>query len=162
LALTRPYIQRKVGIQLLDNQLIKVVIGPRRAGKSLFAQHLALEWGSPGYINFDDETLVSLKNYDEITAEITSAYNSPVHFLFDEIQNLQKWELWVNRLQRQGLKIILTGSNGHLLSSELSTHLTGRYEQIILFPFSFHEYRNAYCMTAPHLMLIQQHYYPVI
>jgi len=56
------------------------------------------------------------------------------------VQNLPKWELFVNRLQRQGCRLTITGSNAHLLSSELATHLTGRHVQIVLFPFSFSEY----------------------
>ncbi|MFZ3055885.1 MAG: AAA family ATPase, partial [Smithella sp.] len=64
----------------------------------------------------------------------------PQHLFFDEIQNLPRWELFVNRLQRQGFKMLITGSNANLLSSELSTHLTGRHAAVALFPFSFREY----------------------
>ena len=67
-------------------------------------------------------------------------------YLFcDEIQNIPSWFLFVNRLLRQKVRLIITGSNAKLLSSELSTHLTGRYNQIELFPFSFSEvleYKN--------------------
>jgi len=67
-------------------------------------------------------------------------------YLFcDEIQNIPSWFLFVNRLLRQKIRLIITGSNAKLLSSELSTHLTGRYNQIELFPFSFSEvleYKN--------------------
>jgi predicted AAA+ superfamily ATPase len=73
-------------------------------------------------------------------AAIDSVYGKPKYLLLDEIQNLPRWELFVNRLQRQGYHLYLTGSNAHLLSSELATHLTGRHRQIILFPFSFTEY----------------------
>jgi hypothetical protein len=58
----------------------------------------------------------------------------------DEIQNLSRWELVVNRLQRAGYQLILTGSNSNLLSSELATHLTGRHLPTYLFTFSFREY----------------------
>jgi len=57
----------------------------------------------------------------------------------DEIQNVKKWELFVNRLRRTK-KVIVTGSNSNLLSGELATHITGRYIHINLFPFSFREY----------------------
>lgn len=137
------YVVRRVGAPSLDNQLIKVVIGPRRAGKSFYSQHLAAACGAFGYINLDDERLTGSTDYDELTAEIMSVYGSPQHVLIDEIQNLPRWELWINRLQRLGLRLIVTGSNAHLLSSELATHLTGRHERIILFPFSFIEYRDA-------------------
>ena len=59
---------------------------------------------------------------------------------FDEIQNVEGWHLFVNRLQRNDLHIIITGSNSKLLSGELATHLTGRYTITELFPFSFTEY----------------------
>jgi predicted AAA+ superfamily ATPase len=139
----RNYVVRRVGSTSFDNQLIKVVIGPRRAGKSFYSQHLAKESGLFGYINLDDERLIGLKNFDELTAEVMSVYDSPQRLLIDEIQNLPGWELWLNRLQRIGLRLIVTGSNAHLLSSELATHLTGRHEQIVLFPFSFTEYKDA-------------------
>ena len=58
----------------------------------------------------------------------------------DEIQNISEWFLFVNRLLRQEMHILVTGSNAKLLSGELATHLTGRYSQIELYPFSFREY----------------------
>jgi len=71
---------------------------------------------------------------------LNSLYKNPKHILFDEIQNLEKWELFVNRLQRQGYNLIITGSNSKLLSHELATHLTGRHFLMNLFPFSFKEF----------------------
>jgi uncharacterized protein len=70
-------------------------------------------------------------------------YGDTKTFFFDEIQNVAGWELFVNRLQRRGYNIILTGSNAHLLSRELSTHLTGRYREFRLLPFSFAEFLTA-------------------
>ncbi len=129
------YITRE--IVMAPSFLITVVIGPRRAGKSTFAIH-ALK-GLFAYVNFDDEVLTDIKNYDEIIAVLDELYQKPTIYLFDEIQNLPKWELFVNRLQRQGKKLVVTGSNAHLLSKELATHLTGRHRSLILFPFSFSE-----------------------
>ena len=91
-------------------------------------------------MNFDDERLAGSTDYDEIIAAVNFVYDNPTHLLFDEIQNLPRWELLVNRLARQGYNLILTGSNSHLLSQELSTHLTGRYLQTTILPFSFSEY----------------------
>ena len=71
---------------------------------------------------------------------MNSVYDNPEFVLFDEIQNLPKWELFANRLQRQGYKLIITGSNSNLLSRELTTHLTGRHLLTNIFPFSFKEY----------------------
>jgi len=126
----------------LKNNLIKVIIGPRRAGKSVFSIQM-LEGLNFAYLNFDDERLTSVSDYDEILKAIRQVYGDSRIILFDEIQNLPNWELFVNRLHRRGFNIIITGSNAHLLSRELSTHLTGRYVQFRIFPFSFSEYLRA-------------------
>ncbi len=134
------YIERKVNPKKFENDLIKVVIGPRRAGKSFLATHIMNKLGDFGYANFDDEELIEVKQYDDIVKEIDSIYNHPKNLFFDEIQNLPKWELFANRLQREGYNLVLTGSNSKLLSKELATHLTGRHILIHIFPFSFKEY----------------------
>lgn len=134
------YIERRTDCKKFDNDLIKVVIGPRRAGKSFFCINLLKKLGSFGYVNFDDERLLEVNNYDEILNYIDYYYQSPQNILFDEIQNLKNWELFVNRLHRSGRNVIITGSNSRLLSRELATHLTGRHFSIPIFPFSFKEY----------------------
>ncbi|MCD6149816.1 ATP-binding protein [bacterium] len=134
------YIPRDAKFKELKSRLIKVVIGPRRAGKSLFSMHSLEKTGGFGYVNFDDEKLVEMTDYNEIINAMNSVYHKPKYLLLDEIQNLAKWELFVNRLRRQGYNLIITGSNSKLLSSELATHLTGRYSQILLFTFSFKEF----------------------
>lgn len=134
------YIPRNLDPSKFQNDLIKVIIGPRRAGKSFFAIHMIAQLGSYGYVNFDDETLPISENLDQIIAEINLIYNQPQYILMDEIQNVPKWELWVNRLQRERYNLILTGSNANLLAEELSTHLTGRHLRIEIFPFSFREF----------------------
>lgn len=120
--------------------LAQVIIGPRRAGKSLYAAHLAQASGMTcGYINFDDERLVGLRDNDSLLAACDAVYRRPDLLLLDEIQNLPRWELLVNRLLRAKRRLILTGSNAHLLSAELATHLTGRHWAIPLLPFSLAE-----------------------
>lgn len=141
--LQEPYVDRQFGIKQREHDLIKVIIGPRRAGKSLSAMHMVAGKEPFGYVNFDDERLVDLREYDGLLAAVESVYERPKRLLLDEIQNLPRWELLVNRLQRQGYDLTVTGSNAHLLSSELATHLTGRHIPIILFPFSFSEYLSA-------------------
>lgn len=139
--LGEPFVERKgTDSKKFDNPLIKVIMGPRRAGKSFFAVHFLSKKGRFGYANFDDEKLVESKDYNEILESLNSLYDRPKHLLFDEIQNLPKWELFVNRIQRQGYDVTLTGSNANLLSRELATHLTGRHTLIHIFPFSFKEY----------------------
>lgn len=138
------YVERDTAPIDVASPLIKIVMGPRRSGKSFFTIHF-LNKSVPGfgYLNFDDERLTDIKNYDDLINAINIVYGNPKHILFDEIQNLPKWELFVNRLQRSGLNLIITGSNSNLLSKELATHLTGRYSAIDIFPFSFAEYIHA-------------------
>ncbi len=138
--LKESYIERTADLKKLEAPLIKVIIGPRRAGKSFFAFHFLNKKGNFGYVNFDDEKLTETKDYDAIVEAMNTVYNNPKFVLFDEIQNLPKWELFVNRLHRQNLNLIVTGSNSKLLSKELATHLTGRHFLITIFPFSFKEY----------------------
>ncbi len=135
------YVERKISLPLeLGNDLIHLITGPRRAGKSFYAVRLIQQTAAYGYVNFDDERLTVIKDYDEIIGAVNAVYDNPRYLLFDEIQNLPRWEFFVNRLQRQGLRLLITGSNANLLSSELATHLTGRHTSIVLFPFSFAEY----------------------
>lgn len=137
------YVPRDFDVAQAPQGLIKVILGPRRAGKSVFAMHLMQELGDFGYVNFDDERLADLTDYSRLIAAVDSIYEKPKRLLLDEIQNVPRWELLVNRLQRQGYDLTVTGSNAHLLSSELATHLTGRHVPIVLFPFSFAEYLRA-------------------
>lgn len=128
----------------LDSDLIKVVLGPRRAGKSVFSLMLLKERPFL-YFNFEDESLPgqSKLDYDELIKELHFAYGETKTVLFDEIQNLPKWELFVNRLQREGYNLVLTGSNANLLSRELATALTGRHIPIEIMPFDFQEFLRA-------------------
>jgi len=142
--LTFSYINRKMepfGKKWLDSDLIKVVLGPRRAGKSVFSLML-LKNRSFMYFNFDDEVLSGVGGIetDELMKELHAAYGQIKTVLFDEIQNLPRWELFVNRLHRSGYNLVLTGSNAHLLSKELATHLTGRHMPIEILPFDFNEF----------------------
>ena len=66
---------------------------------------------------------------------------------FDEIQNLPRWELFINRLHREGYNVILTGSNARLLSTEIATALTGRHIPIEIMPFNFREFLSARGVT---------------
>ncbi len=132
--------QLKTLSESIDAPFAKVIIGVRRSGKSVLA-HQALKGRSYGYVNFDDERLISLSTEDlnrvlAVLLEIASVTT----LLFDEIQNVAGWELFVNRLIRKGYNIIITGSNANLLSKELATHLTGRHIIIEVFPFSFREF----------------------
>ena len=127
----------------LNSKLAQIVIGVRRSGKSTLCMKVLMQSGVHfAYVNFDDERLqkVGIEELDIILQELYAIYGSFTHLFLDEVQNIDGWHLFVNRLLRQGIKLILTGSNANLLSGELSTHLTGRYHQIELYPFSFSEY----------------------
>ena len=138
------YVERTVLPELLnvlDKNWIKVIMGIRRCGKSVLA-HQALKGKIYGYINFDDERLIGLsaETLNKIFQFILEINPEAKFFFFDEIQNVEGWELFVNRLQRQGYNLIISGSNSKLLSKELASHLTGRYISIELMPFSFLEF----------------------
>lgn len=136
------YVEREMPqkvMKSIDQDLIKTITGPRRAGKSVFAIIL-LKNRDFAYLNFDDEELLKINDYDEILKGLIQVYGKKDYILFDEIQNLDGWELFVNRLKRKGLNLTLTGSNSKLLSKELATHLTGRYLEIKILPFSFREF----------------------
>ena len=132
----------------LNSQLAQIVIGVRRSGKSTICHKVLIQNNiNYAYVNFDDERLYHLKTEDlNVVLEALYMVYGDFKYLFcDEIQNIPSWFLFVNRLLRQKIRLIITGSNAKLLSSELSTHLTGRYNQIELFPFSFSEilaYKN--------------------
>lgn len=128
-----------------DSDIIKVITGIRRCGKSIFA-HQLLRNKHVAYLNFDDERLFSLGTEDlnSIIEIFHEVYGDFKHIIFDEIQNIPHWELFVNRLHRQGYNILVTGSNAKLLGRALATHLTGRHICLELFPFSFEEYLRFY------------------
>ncbi|HEY4515665.1 MAG TPA: ATP-binding protein [Candidatus Paceibacterota bacterium] len=142
-----PYVERTQEIRAqkwMSSDLIKVILGPRRAGKSVFALML-LKDQSFAYFNFDDESLPGEEkiDLDELLSELKQVYGDTKYIFFDEIQNLPNWELFVNRLHRSGYNLVLTGSNASLLSKELATHLTGRHIPIEILPFSFQEFLKA-------------------
>lgn len=129
-------------IDLASSQA-QVVIGVRRSGKSTLCYNVLQNAGVKyAYVNFDDERLISLKAEDlnDVLEVLYKIYGNFTHLFIDEIQNIPEWYLFVNRLLRRNMRVILTGSNAKLLSGELSTHLTGRHKPISLYPFSFAEY----------------------
>ncbi|MFH0792176.1 MAG: ATP-binding protein [bacterium] len=145
--LSLPYVERtksRFAKKWLDSDLIKVILGPRRAGKSVFSLMLLKERPFM-YFNFDDEIIADNKGVipEELMKELHANYGEIKTIHFDEIQNLPNWELFINRLHREGYNLILTGSNAKLLSRELATALTGRHIPIEILPFDFNEFLNA-------------------
>ena len=139
--LSRPYQKRRTKYdadELLQNPLIKLITGPRRVGKSVFAL-LMLQGKNFAYLNFDDNQLLEKWDEDLAMSALDDVYPDYDFMLLDEIQNLPDWDLWVSKLYRRGKNLIITGSNANMLSSEMATVLTGRYLQIEMLPFSLEE-----------------------
>lgn len=127
----------------LNSKLAQVVIGVRRSGKSTLCFNVIKKSGLKfAYVNFDDERLVSSgpQDLNVILECLYKIYGEFDHLFMDELQNIEEWYLFVNRLLRSGMHLLITGSKAKLLAGELATHLTGRYLQIELYPFSFSEY----------------------
>lgn len=136
--INRDGVDRKL---LLKSEMVQVITGIRRCGKSTLA-HLLLKNLKYAYLNFDDERLSNITHHDlaNIFEVLLSKYGPTQYLFFDEIQNIQKFELFLNRLKRKNYHIIITGSNAEMLSRELADRLTGRHLIYTLFPFSFKEY----------------------
>jgi uncharacterized protein len=127
--------------RMLKTNQISVISGIRRSGKSTLLYQLMQHYSDYYFINFDDERLISFEVEDFRVLMAIFLKSSEAKAIFiDEIQNVAGWERFVRRIHDEGYKIFITGSNAKLLSSELGTHLTGRYIKIELFPFSFSEY----------------------
>ncbi len=129
----------------LKTRQVVVISGVRRCGKSslLFLIKEALNLSESGYCfcNFDDERITYYPTLlNDIYAIHVETYREEPIFFFDEIQEVPGWEKFVSRMYEQGKKLFVTGSNATLLSSEISSSLTGRNMVLKLFPFSFAEY----------------------
>lgn len=125
----------------LSHPNVLIITGIRRCGKSTLAT-MILSGEKFAYINLDDNELInfSSEDFNKLLQAFYELYGSDLQYLiFDEIQNIPGWELFVSKLRRTK-KIIITGSNANLLSMELSTHLTGRHIDYYLTTFSFAEY----------------------
>ena len=140
-------------VPFIDKDVIKVLTGIRRSGKSVMLKLLMEELKNIGinekqfiYINFENLKYRNLKNYerlyDFILNKVDNKYKSYYIFL-DEIQEMEEWEKCVNSLRVDedfNFDIYITGSNAKLLSGELSTYLAGRYIEFVVYPFSFKEF----------------------
>lgn len=138
-------------IQFKDKKLIKVITGLRRSGKStllsLFENHLITSGVDRNHIirmNFESFEFDEITNYKELHAYINERILDPNkrhYILLDEVQQVSSWERVINSfLVDANVDIFITGSNAYLLSSELSTLLSGRYVEIKMQPLSFKEY----------------------
>lgn len=143
-------VERDIDQRLVKSPEILVISGVRRCGKSVLLQQIRSQQVEQDfYLNFDDERLINFKvdDFQILYEAFIELFGEQKTFYFDEIQNIAGWERFVRRLYDSGCKVFVTGSNANMLSRELGTHLTGRYCQIELYPFSFSEFlkmKNSY------------------
>lgn len=144
----RNLIDRDVDLKpYINTPQVVVITGIRRCGKSsllyLIKQKLKLKESEYCYFNFDDERIINESTIlEQVYLLHLELYKKEPVFFFDEIQNIPKWQKFVNRMHEKGLKLFITGSNANLLSTEIATSLTGRNKTITLYPFSFVEFLN--------------------
>lgn len=156
--LARPYLQRNTKYsteELLSSPMIKLITGPRRVGKSVFAL-LMLQGRNFAYLNFDDKQLLDHWDENLVLTMLDDIYAGYEYLLLDEIQNLPGWDLWVSKLYRRGTNLVITGSNAKMLSSEMATVLTGRYLQVEMLPFSLYEALQWHRIDLHHIKTEQQ------
>ncbi|MBI2444303.1 MAG: ATP-binding protein [Candidatus Magasanikbacteria bacterium] len=147
----------------LGNQLIKVLVGQRRAGKSYLLRqiiHRLMEAGTPAknifYLNKELVEFDEVRTYEEARSLI-AAYREKLkisgqsYIFLDEVQTISGWEKLVNSLAqnpREACEVFISGSNSAMLSGELATVISGRFVAIEVFPFSFSEFCAAYRLPA--------------
>ncbi|MDR2720338.1 MAG: ATP-binding protein [Nitrososphaerota archaeon] len=119
-----------------------IISGIRRCGKSTLLRQIMNTTNSKNYFNFEDPKATSfeLDDFQKLDELFQEKFGSENCYFFDEIQNVEKWELFVRTLLDKGKHCLITGSNASLLSKELGTRLTGRHLQQELFPFSYKEF----------------------
>jgi len=151
-------------LQNIDTYLLSREViffsGIRRSGKSSLMSLIARQMLDSGitlkenilFINFEDERFINF-NVDDFE-QLYQAYiqidnpKGKKYLFFDEIQNIPFWERWINRLYEfEEVKIFITGSNASLLSSSVSSALTGRNRQVRVYPFSFTEFLHSQGLT---------------
>ena len=135
----------------MGKDIIKIITGMRRCGKSYLFKLIIRELKKRG-INDEDILLIDLElpkynqiktreQLDEIVVPFIESHENKVYLLFDEIQNVNEWEVSINSYYKlENTDIYITGSNSKLMSKEFATLLTGRYINIELYPFSFNEF----------------------
>lgn len=142
-AQNKRYVQRYIADEWLQTSEILIISGIRRCGKSVLMQQIRDRLVEKDFFfNFDDERLAYFKldDFQKLQECFVELFGEQHTYYFDEIQNIEGWERFVRRLYNAGNKIVITGSNARMLSRELGTHLTGRYIQVEIYPFSFQEY----------------------
>lgn len=148
--INRPLYMAKIN-NFINQDIIKIITGIRRSGKSCFLKLIKNELIKNG-VNEENILLIDLdlpqyrniktaKQLDEIVLDFIDKHKDKIYLFFDEIQNVEEWELSINSYYKlDNTEIFITGSNSKLMSKELATYLTGRYVSIQIYPFSFNEF----------------------
>lgn len=161
----KDFIERKQYMQQLrnlkDQNVIKVITGVRRCGKStllmMFANDIikgGVDTNQIQFYNFEDLDTLSIGDIYQIHTHIKKRLiNDKMNYIFlDEVQNIKDFQLLVDSLYiKPNVDIYITGSNAYMLSGELATLLTGRYVEINLLPLQFAEYYNFISSKSPNL-----------
>ncbi len=149
---TEEYINREVEFkEKINSSLITVISGIRRSGKSVLLKIIKdylleekkINKNSIYYLDFNDYGLTdySVNDLGKLFEIYFEEFFSKNKYIFlDEVQEIKNWHKLVLNFHKKGYKVIITGSNGNLLSKEIGTYLTGRINTLSLFPFSFREY----------------------
>ena len=155
-----------------DTDLIKVITGIRRCGKSCLMETIRKELSASGinetnifYLDLDSKQYRKIKTTDQLESLIYSfpSVEGTKYLFIDEIQNVAEFEELINAYRQSGeYSIFITGSNSYLLSGELITKLTGRYIEFELFPLSFEEYidmKNFYGKSVESNLIVEMNNY---
>ena len=144
----------------IGNELVKVLTGIRRSGKSVMLDLIKEELLASGVdggqfisLNFENMSNAHLCTAQALHGEIlrrASDIQGKVYLFFDEIQEVDAWEKCINSFRVElDCDIYITGSNAKLLSGELATYLAGRYVEFVIYPFSFWEFMALYQTVYP-------------
>lgn len=142
----------------INKHIIKVLIGPRRSGKSTILKQIIdslINEGIPKdnivWMNFELSDFFEIDNIErleEFISNKTENVDGKIYLFFDEIQVIPQWEKLINSyFAKENYDIYITGSNSKLLSGEFSTYLSGRYVELNIYPFSFRECLEYYKIT---------------
>lgn len=144
----------------IGNELVKVLTGIRRSGKSVMLELIKEELVSNGvdrgqfiFLNFENMSNANLCTAQALHGEVirrAKELEGKVYLFFDEIQEVEDWEKCINSFRVElDCDIYITGSNARLLSGELATYLAGRYVEFVIYPFSFREFCELYRSIFP-------------
>lgn len=134
-------IKRDFQVKQID-KFATIISGVRRSGKSTLIRQFLNNKKPVYYMYFEDVALANFKveEFERLDASLKENLGKDGVYFFDEIQNIEGWEIYIRQLVDRGEKVFITGSNASMLSRELGTRLTGRNLRYELHPFSYNEF----------------------